>query len=95
MRTTVEENKVLGKTIADKLNQAASPTVVVFPRGGISLIDKPGQVFEGEAERSALYAAIREHLKEHIPFVACDQDINDPAVAELIARQLLQLMKPS
>jgi uncharacterized protein (UPF0261 family) len=93
MRTTVEENKVLGKTIADKLNQAASPTVVVFPRGGISLIDKPGEVFEGEAERSALYAGIREHLKGHIPFVECDQDINDPAVAELIARQLLQLMK--
>jgi uncharacterized protein (UPF0261 family) len=35
MRTTPEENAALGKTIADKLNKAAGPTVFMIPKQGV------------------------------------------------------------
>ncbi|HEY2320634.1 MAG TPA: Tm-1-like ATP-binding domain-containing protein, partial [Solirubrobacteraceae bacterium] len=45
MRTTAEENARLGRTIACKLNGAASPTVLFVPLGGVSAIDIDGQPF--------------------------------------------------
>jgi uncharacterized protein (UPF0261 family) len=93
MRTTVEENKQIGKVIADKLNKAQDASVVIFPKGGVSLLDRQGQPFEGEREREALYTSIKENLHKNIPFIEVEQDINDPSVAELLVDQLLHLME--
>lgn len=95
MRTTVEENQELGRLIAEKLNQSHSPTVFVFPKGGVSLLDRDSQAFDGVEERQALYDALKENLREDISFVEMEQDINDPAVAEVIAAHLLTMLKPS
>ncbi|SFK44204.1 Tm-1-like ATP-binding domain-containing protein [Brevibacillus centrosporus] len=95
MRTTVEENQELGRMIAEKLNQSHSPTVFVFPKGGVSLLDRDSQAFDGVEERQALYDALKENLRADISFVEMEQDINDPAVAEVIAAHLLTMLKPS
>lgn len=95
MRTTVEENRELGRMIAEKLNQSHSPTVFVFPKGGVSLLDRDSQAFDGVEERRALYNALKENLRADISFVEMEQDINDPAVAEVIAAHLLTMLKPS
>ncbi|WP_255654297.1 Tm-1-like ATP-binding domain-containing protein [Cohnella sp. REN36] len=50
MRTTVEENIELGRLVADKLNRTASNAVVVFPKGGVSLLSVRGH---GRAEGAA------------------------------------------
>ncbi|WP_160723145.1 Tm-1-like ATP-binding domain-containing protein [Bacillus sp. USDA818B3_A] len=93
MRTTIEENRQLGEIIAKKLNQAKSPTVVIFPKGGVSLIDQVSQVFEGVEERKALYKSLKENLRCDIPFFESDKDINDPSVSALIAEQLLSILR--
>jgi uncharacterized protein (UPF0261 family) len=95
MRTNVEENQKLGQIIAKKLNQSTSPTIVVFPKGGVSLIDREGQAFDGQDERIALYHSIKENLRSDIPFIEMEQDINDEAVADFIADQLLNMMTTS
>lgn len=92
MRTTVEENRELGKILAEKLNQSTTPTVLVFPKGGVSLLDKATQAFDGQEERAALCDAIKLHLRRDIPFIETKQDINDPEVSALIASQLLALV---
>ncbi|MDN3015611.1 Tm-1-like ATP-binding domain-containing protein [Paenibacillus sp. BSR1-1] len=92
MRTTVEENLTLGETIARKLNKSTSPTVLVFPKGGVSLLDRPDQPFEGIDERQSLYKGIKENLESHITFVEMDEDINHPSVAQIIADQLLEVL---
>ncbi|MEH7307123.1 Tm-1-like ATP-binding domain-containing protein [Neobacillus drentensis] len=92
MRTTVEENFILGETLARKLNKSSSPTVLVFPKGGVSLLDQSGQPFEGMEERQALYNGIKENLKPHIKLIEVEEDINHPVVASLIANQLLDLL---
>lgn len=92
MRTTTEENKELGKIIAEKLNKSKGKTIFIFPKGGVSLLDRKGQPFEGEEQRKELYSSIKENLNEDIPFIEVDEDINDPAVAELIVEELMNLM---
>lgn len=93
MRTTVDENRQLGKILAEKLNKSNSPTVVVFPKGGVSLLDKPSEAFDGPEERQALYDAIKQDLREDITFIEVEEDINDPKVATLIADTLLSLIE--
>jgi len=41
MRTNVEENTLLGRVFADKLNQAKGPSRVIIPLGGFSAYDSP------------------------------------------------------
>ncbi|WP_026572856.1 Tm-1-like ATP-binding domain-containing protein [Bacillus sp. UNC438CL73TsuS30] len=93
MRTTVEENYILGGILARKLSKSHSSTVVIFPKGGVSLLDRAGQPFDGMEEREALYTGIKENLAPHITLLEVEEDINDPRVSSLIANQLLDLLK--
>lgn len=45
MRTDVAENKQIGEFIVRKLKDAKGPVKILFPKGGLSSIDKPGDVF--------------------------------------------------
>jgi uncharacterized protein (UPF0261 family) len=92
MRTTVEENYQLGKILASKLNKSKAPTVLVFPKGGVSLLDREGEAFEGKEERKALYNGITENLNDHVRFIEVEDDINSPNVSTLITEQLLELL---
>lgn len=93
MRTTVSENYALGQILAGKLNEGTAPTIVVFPKAGVSLLDTAGKPFEGREERQALYEGIKQHLRADIPLLELDHDINHPAVADVIAERLLQLIE--
>jgi uncharacterized protein (UPF0261 family) len=93
MRTTVEENYELGKILASKLNKSNAPTVLVFPKGGVSLLDTAGQAFDGVGERNALYKGIKETINENVQFIEVEDDINSPTVSTLITEQLFTLLK--
>ncbi|WNR46046.1 Tm-1-like ATP-binding domain-containing protein [Paenibacillus roseipurpureus] len=93
MRTTEEENRRLGTILAEKLNQASNKTVVIFPKGGVSLLDLPSKAFHGPEQREALYSSLKSTLKPEIPFIETDFDINDPSVATLIATTMIRLME--
>ncbi|WP_413374982.1 Tm-1-like ATP-binding domain-containing protein [Alkalihalobacillus sp. 1P02AB] len=93
MRTTVEENIQIGEIIAQKINQAPQSSVVVFPKGGVSLLDREGQPFEGTQQRESLYNSLKKNLNPDVRFIEVEEDINDPIVADLIVEQLLQLLK--
>ncbi|MBW7461278.1 Tm-1-like ATP-binding domain-containing protein, partial [Paenibacillus sepulcri] len=93
MRTTAAENRELGRILAEKLNHSAAPTVVVFPRGGVSLLDMKDGAFEGTQERQALYEGMKQHLRADIAMIEMEEDINHTAVADIIAGQLLSLLE--
>ncbi|ULL16732.1 UPF0261 family protein [Paenibacillus sp. H1-7] len=93
MRTTVSENSELGRILATKLNAGSAPTVVVFPKAGVSLLDMDSKPFEGKEQRQALYDGIKQNLRSDILLIELEHDINHPAVADIIADQLLQLMQ--
>lgn len=93
MRTTISENRELGRILATKLNESSAPTILVFPKAGVSLLDMDSKPFEGKEERQALYEGIKQHLRSNIPMIDMEQDINDPAVADVIAENLLKLLE--
>lgn len=94
MRTTVEENKEIGRKIAEKLNMAAGKTTLMLPLKGVSLIDAEGQPFYGPEEDAALFETLRNSVnRDIVEVIEMDTAINDTAFAEAAAQKLIDLMK--
>lgn len=94
MRTTAVENVGLGEVIAEKLNGANSPTVLMLPLKGISMLDAPGRAFLGEAEDKALFDTLRDRIDiKKVELVEMNSHINDSAFAIAAAKKLVELMK--
>lgn len=93
MRTTVSENKLVGRVIAEKLNQATGPAVMMLPLKGLSMIDEPGQPFYGPAEDEALFQVLRAELnRDRVELIELPLHINERAFAEAAAQKLLDIM---
>lgn len=94
MRTTVEENRELGKIIAEKLNRTKSPTVLMLPLKGVSLLDVEGQPFYGPEEDKALFDTLKENIDENVvELIELDYDINDENFAIAAAKKLIEIME--
>ncbi|MDA1050517.1 MAG: Tm-1-like ATP-binding domain-containing protein [Planctomycetota bacterium] len=94
MRTTAEENAMLGQEIGHKVSSSRGPAAIMLPLKGVSAIDRAGEPFEDPAARKALFDAIRSS-HGGVPLVERDEHINDPTFAEAAAHKLIQLMKSS
>jgi uncharacterized protein (UPF0261 family) len=92
MRTTPEENQHIGADIARKVAAAQGPAVVLFPKQGVSAIDRAGQPFDDPAARQALRDALASTLPAE-KWVEVDAHINDPAFAVAAAEKLIGLMQ--
>lgn len=92
MRTTAEENALLGQEIGHKVSSSRGPAAIMLPLKGVSAIDCEGESFDDPAARKALFDAIRSS-HGRVPLVERDEHINDPAFAEAAAQKLIQLMK--
>lgn len=95
MRTTTEENRALGKIIAEKLSETTGPTSLLLPLKGVSGIDAQGQPFYGPEENAALFEALRGVDQKAVNLIELDLHINDKAFAVAAAEELLRLMKES
>ncbi len=89
MRTTPDENALLGREIAEKAAAATGPTVILLPLRGVSAIDKEGQPFWDPEADAALFDAIRRHTSKHVRLIEVDAHINDAVFAETATRTLL------
>jgi uncharacterized protein (UPF0261 family) len=92
MRTTKEENRELGRIIAQKLNRAKGQTVFLWPRRGISLMDKEGQPFYDPEADKALINSLKENLEGKVELIEMDLDINDDRFAAEAANQLIKYL---
>ncbi len=92
MRTTPEENRLLGLEIARKAAASTGPVAIMLPLQGVSAIDKTGQSFDDPQARETLYAAIRQNHGA-VELIELDNHINDPGFATAAANKLLELLK--
>jgi uncharacterized protein (UPF0261 family) len=90
MRTTVVENRALGKLIAGKLNQAKGPATFVMPKKGVSLIAKEGGPFNNPDTEQAFLEGLKANLNERVNLIEMDTDINDEKFAKTVADELLK-----
>lgn len=98
MRTTVEENAMLGRLIATKINAATGPVSVFIPTGGVSMLDAPGEPFHDPAADAALFDSLRSGLRADVKRVEMPVNINDPSFARAMAdrlHELIQARRPS
>lgn len=91
MRTTPEECARLGAIIARKASAATGPVTIVLPLGGVSAIDRAGQVFHDPAANDALFAAIRANIGKHVTLIEMPEHINDDAFAQQLVASFLAM----
>jgi uncharacterized protein (UPF0261 family) len=93
MRTTPEENSVIGADIGRKLSAATGPVAIMLPLRGVSALDCEGQTFDEPQARKSLFDGIRS-TAGNVEIAELNYHINDCEFAEAAARKLLQMMAP-
>lgn len=93
MRTTPEENALIGKEIALKANSAKGATAIIFPLRGISALDAMGQPFWWPEANYALKESLKLGLSPCVEYIELDLHINDPAFGEACALKLINYLK--
>ncbi|TDB59531.1 Tm-1-like ATP-binding domain-containing protein [Arundinibacter roseus] len=92
MRTSVEENLILGQKLAVRVSESKAPASIVIPLRGLSQVDSHGGIFYKPEANAALFRSIREHVAEHVSLYELDMHINDTAFAKKLVDILLELL---
>jgi uncharacterized protein (UPF0261 family)/ABC-type branched-subunit amino acid transport system ATPase component len=93
MRTSVEENREIGRFIAAKLNQMEGPVRFLLPLKGVSLIDAPGKPFyDPEADRM-LFDTLESEFRPgpNRRLIKLGMNVNDPAFAKALVDHFLEI----
>ncbi len=93
LRTNVEENIRMGEIIASAANASSAPVAVLLPLKGVSMLDSEGKEFWNPEADRACFDAIKKNLKQGIPVIEMDNNINDPAFSQKVAQTLLDMLK--
>jgi uncharacterized protein (UPF0261 family) len=106
MRTNREENEILGKSIAQKLNGTMGPAAVIIPKKGFSSLDRRGWkkmtkidgAVSGEWYDEGIDSALVESIKTHldqakVEMVEVDAHINDPEFAHRAVTLLCDMIE--
>ncbi|MDN4639982.1 Tm-1-like ATP-binding domain-containing protein [Agreia sp. PsM10] len=93
MRTTVDENAELGRSLGAKLAAAESPTILMIPHGGVSALDAAGQPFRDVAADEALFENVTAAVEgSAVTVLDLDANINDPLFGRQAADELHALI---
>ncbi|KAL2432218.1 UPF0261 protein [Exophiala dermatitidis] len=96
MRTTPEENRKIGEFISSKLKKyAVDPRVVriIFPLGGVSMLDAPDKPFHDPQADAALFESIENGLEDTgIEIEKYQLNINHEQFASHVAAAILEVM---
>lgn len=95
MRTTPTENRELARFIAAKLNRMEGPVRFLVPLKGVSLIDAPGKPFHDPEADRMLFETLEKEFKpgHHRRLIKLDLNINDPAFAEALVDNFLEIIR--
>ena len=93
MRTTMEENRRMGRWIGEKLNLMDGQVRFLLPEGGVSALDAPGHPFWDPEADAALFGAITETVRvtANRQIIRLPHHINDSAFASALAQHFQAL----
>jgi len=93
LRTSVEENALMGRWIGERLDRCQGPLRFLIPEKGVSALDAPGKPFHDPQADGALFSALEATLRRtanrkllRFPFA-----INDEAFADALAAHFQDL----
>jgi len=86
MRTTPDENRQVGRWLAQKLNRCEGQVRFLIPEGGVSLLDVPGGPFYDPEADQALFDALSETFEPSASrqLIRLPAAINDPSFAQAL-----------
>ncbi|MGN6553946.1 MAG: Tm-1-like ATP-binding domain-containing protein [Verrucomicrobiota bacterium] len=93
MRTSAEECMLLGRILAEKLNDSRGAVTVMLPLRGNSLVGAPDGPFHEPDADAALRASLKSRLRPDIPVIELECAINDAVFAEACVQELLRLIQ--
>lgn len=93
MRTTPEENTLMGEWIGKKLNAMTGPVRFLLPLKGVSMIDAPGQAFYWPDADEALFAALERTVQQSAErrLVKLPLHVNDPEFAAALVQNFREI----
>jgi len=93
MRTTPEENTLMGEWIGKKLNAMTGPVRFLLPLKGVSMIDAPGQAFSWPEADEALFAALERTVEQTGTrrLVKLPLHVNDPEFAAALVENFREI----
>ena len=71
-------------TIAAKLNQSHGPVVLLWPKKGLSTLDREGKPYWDPDADKALLETLKKNLDVGIRVLESDAYINDPGFAKAV-----------
>ncbi len=92
MRTTVEENAILGRWVGEKLAKSKTRPVLILPVRGFSEYDKEGGVFYDPLADKAFMDAAIEALGDRGEVLCLDANINEQVCAETAVTRMISLI---
>ncbi len=93
MRPNADELKLIGETIARKLNQARGPVKVLIPSRGFSAFDIKGGVFYDPVADMAFVNSLKSVLDTGIEVKELDMHINDESFARIVCDEFLDMLQ--
>ncbi len=93
MRTTPEENELMGKWIGEKLNKCSAPVRFLLPEKGVSMIDAEGMPFHDPEADEALFSTIEKTVKQDSDkkIIRVANNINDPEFVKALAENFREI----
>ena len=82
----------VGRTMAERLNEASGPTAVLIPAGGWSVYGSKGGPLHDEAGIRAFLKSLKTHLRDGILLEEVDAHINDALFVNRCVNQLVEFM---
>ena len=86
MRTTAEENRIMGEWIGERLNRCEGPVRFLLPEGGVSALDAPGKAFHDPEADGALFEALERTVEQTGTrrLIRLPHHFNDPKFAAAV-----------
>ena len=92
MRTNQDENRQLGKEIAEKVNASEGPVKILLPQKGLSIVSAKCGVFHAPETDQVLFDTIKKELNFNIEVIEVPADINSTLFATEAVKQLLKMV---
>lgn len=89
MRTNEEENRVLGRLLASKVNSSTTFTSIVIPTAGLSQLDAKGQAFYQPQTNRILFEEIKKNVRKEIRVIDIQAHINEKEFSIHLIKELL------
>lgn len=86
------EMSLVGKTLAERLNQASGPTAILVPVRGWSVYGSKGGPLHDETGYRVFLKSLKTHLRAGIPLEEIDAHINDRVFVDRCVNQLVGFM---